>query len=258
MGVGLLLLHGGGEAMPGDEPTALEALRLTPAAPGAGTSGAAAIRVVILPLATARGDPHRTTAHVTAFLAGVAHAHALEIDLAEAPVIDRASADDPIACGRLAAADLIVIPGGDPDMLPTVLPGSGAWRAIVAARRRGAVIWGASAGAMALAEWCWTAGGGVAGLSMVPGVVVAPHVPDPSATAWLRRLDSRPSGLGILTLAERTAIVGPLGLDVSGADPASAGSTWRCVGAGVAAWIPADALTPAIRVTDGEVLHLPG
>ena len=35
MGTGLLILHGGGEAMPGDEPTALEALELASASRGA-------------------------------------------------------------------------------------------------------------------------------------------------------------------------------------------------------------------------------
>lgn len=259
MASGLLVLHGGGEAMPGDEPVALEALRLASAASAgdAAGSGGATIRIVVLPLATARGDPGRTTAHVSAFLAGVAGQRGIAVDLAEAQIIDRASAEDQVACDRLAGADLIVIPGGDPDLLPAVLPGTRAWRAILVARLRGTVIWGASAGAMALAAWCWTTEGGSQGLGLLPGLTVAPHVPDPSATPWLRRLDGRPPGLGILTLAERTAVVGPLDAAGTGVPAEVAVSAWRCVGQGVAAWIPPGATTPVSRVVNGEVLDLP-
>lgn len=245
MATGPLVLHGGGEAMPGDEPVAIEALRSAPATAGE------PLRVVILPLATARGQPARTTAHVSAFLSDVAHDQGIRIELAAAQVVDRTSANDAHATQALTDADLIVIPGGDPDLVPTVLPGTAAWQAILRARRRGAVIWGASAGAMALAEWCWTPDGGMSGLGLVPGLVIAPHVSDPAATAWLDRL---PAKLGILTLAERTAVVGPL-------DPVpvddSRGTTWRCVGAGVAAWIPAGATDPITVAHHGEFLRLP-
>ncbi|MET1231538.1 MAG: Type 1 glutamine amidotransferase-like domain-containing protein, partial [Candidatus Limnocylindrales bacterium] len=228
MATGPLVLHGGGEAMPGDEPVAIESFRIAPAAAGE------PLRVVIVPLATARGNPGRTTAHVSAFLSAVARDQGTSIQLATAQVVDRASANDPRVARTLTDADLIVIPGGDPDIMPTTLPRTAAWREILGARQRGAVIWGASAGAMALAKWCWTPDGGMPGLSLVPGLVVAPHVTDPSATAWLDRLGGRPAELGILTLAEQTAIVGPLDPVALGT---AKGTTRRCVGAGAAAWI---------------------
>jgi hypothetical protein len=258
---GALILHGGGEALPGDEPVALEALRLAadaayatapaPTATPSGPSGRSPLHIVILPLATARGNPARTTAHVAAFLADLAKDRDLPVELAGAPVVDGASADDPETSDVLAAADLIVIPGGDPDLLPSVLPGTRAWRAILDRRRQGAVIWGASAGAMALAAWCWTQTGGLDGLGLVPGLVVAPHVADPVASEWLGRLANRPSNLGVLTLAERTAVIGPI--EARAGD----GSTWRCAGAGVAAWFPPGSAAPAALVRDGELLRLP-
>jgi cyanophycinase-like exopeptidase len=248
MATGPLVLHGGGEAMPGDEPVAIEALRVAPTATGR------PLRVVILPLPTARGSPGRTAAHVAAFLSDVARDQDISIELATAQVVDRASANDPHVARALNDADLIIIPGGDPDLLPTVLPKTAAWRAILGARHHGAVIWGASAGAMALAEWCWTPVGGMPGLGLVPGLAIAPHVTDPSATAWLDRLGGRPSELGILTLAERTAVVGPLEPVAGNTQTESA---WRCVGAGLAAWIPAGATEPIAIAHHGELLRLP-
>jgi cyanophycinase-like exopeptidase len=251
--LGSLILHGGGEALPGDEPVALEALRLAAdAASAAGRSAARSpLRIVILPLATARGNPARTTAHVAAYLADLANDRGLPVEVAGAPVVDHTSADDPATSDVLAAADLIVIPGGDPDLLPSVLPGTRAWQAILDRRRQGAVIWGASAGAMALATWCWTPTGGLDGLGLVSGLVVAPHVADPVASEWLARLANRPPTLGVLTLAERTAVFGPI--VAAGGD----GSTWRCAGAGVAAWFPPGSAAPAARATAGGLLRLP-
>ena len=80
MATGLLFLHGGGEAMPGDEPVAVEALQMAPATTGG------SVRVVILPLATARGHPARTTAHVSAFLSDVARDQRIRIELAATQV----------------------------------------------------------------------------------------------------------------------------------------------------------------------------
>jgi len=257
MGTGLLILHGGGEAMPGDEPTALEALELASASRGAASRDgdeASPIEVAILPLAAARGRPALTVSHVTTFVATVARARGVDLRTMGVPISDRASAEEPAALAILGAADLIIWPGGDPDLLPTVLPGSGAWRAILEAHRRGAVIWGASAGAMALAEWCWTPAGGQRGLALVQGLVVAPHVEAGADRAWLRRLRERPAALGILTLAERTSLVGPLEERSEGA---AQGSPWRCVGPGVAAWIPPGAETPIALAHHGERLHLP-
>ena len=87
----------------------------------------------------------------------------------------RPTAADPALAGWLAAADVIHFPGGDPDLIPTVMLGIGGLGRDHAAHAGGAVLAGASAGAMAFGSWTWTPGGGMAGLKVVRGLVVVPH-----------------------------------------------------------------------------------
>ena len=55
------------------------------------------------------------------------------------------------------AADVIHFPGGDPDLIPTLMPGTrGLGRDHATRTLAGAVLAGASAGAMALGPWTWT------------------------------------------------------------------------------------------------------
>lgn len=245
-----IALHGGAEATPGDEAVGRLLLELaaTPAKERAraclpGTSGdPTARRVVIVPTAAARGRPDLAAAQVGGFVREIAQAEDIPVRVDVARVLDRASAEDGRNAGLIAAADLIVLPGGDPDLIPSILPDTLAWRAILAARARGAVLWGASAGAMALGAWCWTPDGGVAGLALVPGLVVVPHH---RAGASVDRFRVRaPADLGILCLAERTALVRVADL-------------WRCVGEGTATWLLAGAAEPAIVLRDGDALELP-
>ena len=113
------------------------------------------------------------------------------------PVVDAASASDAGLADRLAAADVIAFPGGDPDVIVAVMPGTAAWAAIAGANAAGAVLAGASAGAMALAPWTWTPGGGADGLGVVPGFVVVPHASEASWTSSLERFGAwAPAGVG--------------------------------------------------------------
>ena len=82
----------------------------------------------------------------------------------------------------LAAAHLVHLPGGDPDLIPAMLRDSPAWAAIRRAYDGGAVVAGASAGAMALAERCWTPAGPVDGLGLVPGLRGPPALTGPAAS----------------------------------------------------------------------------
>lgn len=266
-------LHGGGEYDAGDE-RFLDALLLAGAAAGArrlaskakagddatdDVSGhhvgqladrlTAAIRVVILPTAAARGLPDRASANGraaferrAAVLGRIAH-----VDVAR--VVDAASAADPDQVACLADADLIHLPGGDPDIVPGILAGSPALAAIESAWRRGAVIAGASAGAMALAEWAWTPTGGIRALGMVRGLAVVPHYDDIRRTAWQRALDDlAPGGIGYLGLDERTGVI---------AEPnGPEGRNWRVAGAGAAWWFARGSDQPLVG-RDGDVLHLP-
>ncbi|HJR26539.1 MAG TPA: Type 1 glutamine amidotransferase-like domain-containing protein, partial [Acidimicrobiales bacterium] len=164
------------------------------------------------------------------------------------PVVDAASAADPGLADRLAASTLTYLPGGDPDVIPTLLPGSAAWAAMRGAWEGGAVLAGASAGAMALAAWTWTREGGVRGLGVVQGLGVAPHA---DATSWAQAVArygaAVPPELDFIGLAERTAVI----------VPAAAGEPWRVVGEGEARWLSAAARAagePPLVVGHGDVL----
>jgi cyanophycinase-like exopeptidase len=238
-------LHGGGEYLAGDEPY-LDAL-LGAAAAAAATRPT--IRVVILPTAAGRGVPDRAAANGRAAFERRAAAAGRRATVEVARVVDEASAGDPVEVGRLAGADLIHLPGGDPDLVPATLCGSAALAAIEAAWARGAVVAGASAGAMALAEWTWTSTGGIRGLGLVQGLAVVPHYDDVRRTEWQAALDElAPGEIGYLGLDERTGVISvPDGPDARG---------WRVAGAGAVYWFDRGAAEPRIG-RHGDVLRLP-
>ena len=250
---GPVALHGGGEFLPGDEPF-LRALLEAAANPAAERAADEAIRVVLVPTASGGSNPHATAqfgARAFEDLAGQL-GRPLRVDVAR--VVDPASAGDAASASVIAAADLVYLPGGDPALIPAILPGTLAWRSVEAARARGAVLAGASAGAMALGPLTWTPGGIVPGLSVVPGLVVFPHA---DATQWERQTARFPAaasnGLGILGLGERTGIISTRPNGAAEGGP----RTWRVVGEAEVRWLAPGAATPAILV-DGETLHLPG
>ena len=109
----------------------------------------------------------------------------------------------------LAEADVIHFPGGDPDLIPTVMLGSrGLGRDHACARRAAPSLAGASAGAMAFGSWTWTPGGGMAGLKVVHGLVVVPHAREATWAATVERFAAwAPPGLGALGLAEQTGVI---------------------------------------------------
>jgi cyanophycinase-like exopeptidase len=235
---GTLALHGGGEFLPGDEACLDAMLAAAPRHPDG------VIRVAVVPTAAARGRPELAAANgVHAFQAAAARA-GVNVQAHAVLVVDGASAADPALVAMLADADLVHLPGGDPDLIPAVLPGTAAWTAIQDAQTRGAVLAGASAGAMALAGRCWTPAGVVRGLDLVPDVLVVPHA---DATSWPRTAarfgDQRPPGVGALGLAERTAVL------------RQDGGWWLVVGEGEARWAPAGTDRPRV-VQAGDRLRL--
>ena len=278
---GSIGLHGGGEYLAGDErfldalldaaaiAAAVRVARTGPPSssglpsPSAGqgdrsdrdVSGHAAetavatIRIVILPTAAGRGLPDRAAATGRLAFERRAATRAQKATVEVARVVDAPSAADPAEVDRIADADLIHLPGGDPDLVPATLAGSPALHAIEAAWGRGAVVAGASAGAMALAEWTWTPGGGIRGLGLLRGLAVVPHYDDVRRTAWQQTLDDlAPGGIGYLGLDEQTGVISvPTG---------SAGWSWRVAGAGAVYWFAGGASEPLIG-RHGDVLHLP-
>jgi cyanophycinase-like exopeptidase len=256
-------LHGGGEYLPGDEPfldallaAAADAARARLSADeldvaahaidGQGTT----VRVVVLPTAAGRGFPDRAAANgVRAFEARAAAA-GLATHIETARVVDAASAADQANMDLLEAADLIHLPGGDPDLVPSVLAGTPALRAMQRASARGAVVAGASAGAMGLADWTWTPQGGMRGLGFVHGLAVVPHYDEIRRTTWQQVVDQlAPGGIGYLGLDERTGIL---------AAPNGAGERrWTVAGPGAAWWFARGVPEPVVA-RSGESLHLPG
>ena len=236
---GPIALHGGGEFLPGDEPFLLAILGLAPRMDGI-------VRVAVVPTAAARGRPDLAAAHGVEAFRRVADDAGIEVLVDAVPVVDAASAADPSNVDRLDRATLIHLPGGDPDIIPTLFPGTEAWTAIGRAHARGAVLAGASAGAMGLAGWTWTRDGGMAALGMVPGVGVAPHA---DADTW-QQVVARygagvPPDLDFIGLAERTGVIVPPAPD----------EPWLVVGEGEARLLTAAARAsgaPPLVARSGE------
>ena len=246
-------LHGGQEFTHGDEPF-LDALLRAGAAAARRRHGPAhgatqnRIRVVFVPTAAARGFPDRAAANGRSAVERRAAECGWTVSVAVARVVDAASAADPELVARIAAADLIHLPGGDPDLVPGLLAETPALAALRSAWEGGAVLAGASAGAMGLAEWTWTPGGGVHGLGLVGGVAVVPHYDDIRRTSWQATLDRlAPGGLGYLGLDERTGVIRRCD---------GVGGGWLVAGAGAAWWFGRDGAAPLVG-RDGEVLRLP-
>jgi cyanophycinase-like exopeptidase len=173
----------------------------------------------------------------------------MRVSLETALIVDAETANDPGLADGLARADLIYLPGGDSDLLPGLMPDSLAWRSILAAHARGAVIAGASAGAMALAPRTWTPHGWLDGLGLVHGLVVVPHYNGFDARGWEGTLaEVNAAGLGYLGIDERTGVLSsPNG---------TATATWRVVGPGQVVWFPLHG--ERVSGTSGATIPLPG
>ena len=206
------------------------------------------IRVVVVPTAAARGLPDRASATGVRAFERRAAAMRLPVRVEVARAIDAASAGDPDLVERIATADLVHLPGGDPDLIPTILGETPVLAAMRDAWRRGAVLAGASAGAMALADWTWTPRGGMRGLGFVHGLAVVPHYDEVRRTTWQATIDAlAPGGIGYLGLDERTGVL---------AEPGGEVRTWLVAGPGAAWWFPRGSAAPLVA-RSGERLHLP-
>jgi cyanophycinase len=215
---GRVALHGGGEFLPGDEPFLEAVLATVHERPN---------RVAIVPVAAARHRPELAAGHGRQAFESVGRKQGLDVVVDEILVVDRASAGDETLAARLAAADVIHLPGGDPDLVPATLAGTEAWAAIVDAFRGGATLAGASAGAMGLAERTWTPQGWRDGLALVHGLIVVPHFRSFDARGWEGTVDElRRANLGQLGLDERTGVISGPGLE----------GEWLVAGEGAAHW----------------------
>ena len=170
-------------------------------------------RVVILPTAS-YPDGEQTFQRWAAM--GVSHFQGLGAEVEPVLVRDRVGANDPAAAQAIGEADLVYLSGGKPGYLVGVLAGTELERALGDAHRRGAVLVGCSAGAMALAAhsfdfrlrslpWLlrWRHA-----LGFVPGASILPHYDAwPEPIAALVALQS-PRGTVLIGIDESTGIIG--------------------------------------------------
>jgi cyanophycinase-like exopeptidase len=200
---GLLALHGGGEYVTGDEGS-MDAL-VRAATEAAATDGPGTTpRIVIVPTAAARQRPDAAARTGEQSFAAAARRAGVTVEIGIAGIVARPDAMDPRLVEPLAAAHLIHLPGGDPDLIPAILRDSPAWAAMCRAYDCAAVLAGASAGAMALAARCWTPRGPVDGLGLLPGFAVLPH----DGPGRLDRWRSAMSGVAWLGIGEQTLVIG--------------------------------------------------
>ena len=199
--------------------------------------------VAIVPTAAARQRPDLAVEHgERAFEAAAARA-GIGLRPTTARILTRDDAANPSLIEPLEAADLVHFPGGDPDLIPTVLRDTPAWTAILAALERGACISGASAGAMALGSRVWTSRGGIDGLGLVPGAAVIPHFAPDRVAAW-RRVVEEGVALTWIGLDEQTLVIG------------RPGETWTVAGRGRLHLVPAGALEPTLVAHHGMTVTL--
>ena len=196
MPAGPLILVGGAEFMPGNEPHD----RLFADAAVAGPA-------YVIATAAVRQDPDRAVATARRWFAG------LGLEVTELLLRGRRQAADRSIVEAGRAGGGFYLCGGDPGLVVKLLAGTPAWDAIVAAWRTGAALAGSSAGAMALGEWTLIRSGMSharrrfePALGIVPGLAVVPHFEE-FGEGWLRSIDAAEREAVLLGLDIRTAAV---------------------------------------------------
>ena len=168
--------------------------------------------VLIVPTAAARQNPTKAAAN------GVAYFSDLGASASALMVVEPADANDEELLRPVDEADVVYLTGGDPAHLLDALSGSLLLRQIEAARERGAVLAGSSAGAMVAGPWmrfrAWREA-----LGIVP-LVTLPHHEGSDPDKVARELEeAAPPGLTVLGVDAMTACFG---------DPGA----WRVLGSG--------------------------
>jgi cyanophycinase len=204
---GLLVLNGGDEFKPGNEPQDRELIACARPGPA-----------LVVPTAAARQRPEMAVETARRWFA------TLGVEVEALPVYTRRDAASPELVARAALAGLLYLTGGDPGLVARVLAKSRVWAAMLGAWEAGAGLAGSSAGAMALGEHTLVMARwphhherrAAAALGLVPGVAVVPHF-ERFGPRWT--VDGAPAGTTLLGIDERTAASWD-------------GTRWRALGAG--------------------------
>lgn len=191
--------------------------------------------VLVLPTAAAYEQPARAVEAARSWFAR------LGADVRPCMVLRRPDAESDEFVKMVRDASFIYVGGGSPMHLRSVLKDSAVWEAIVHRWDSGAVLAGSSAGAMVMCDPMVDPRGGAftIGLGLVNLLTVIPHADTWSPEKAQRTYSLAPSGVAVVALDERTAIV---------RSPEDGGH-WRAAGAGHAvAWldgaeVPVESLT---------------
>ena len=162
----------------------------------------------VVPTAAARQAPDQAVAHATRWFAG------LGLALRELPVLRRTDAMKESVAEVASGGGFFYLCGGDPGLVAQVLRGSLVWRAIFDAWRRGAVLAGSSAGAMALCSHTLVRATWpnrfhrrpIEALGAVPRTAVLPHY-DTFGHRWVESAREAAPDLTLLGVDERSAVV---------------------------------------------------
>lgn len=158
----------------------------------------------MLPTAAAYERPDRAVSWAQEWFAGMG------VIARGLMVLSRADAESEANAEAVRAAGFVYLGGGSPLHLRSVLKGSPVWAALHEAWENGAVVAGSSAGAMVLTDPMVDPRGGAftLGLGMVGGLAVVPHFPGWDDHRVARTLRLATTGLPLVGIEERTALIG--------------------------------------------------
>lgn len=164
---------------------------------------AGAEEVLVVPTAAAYEHPERLVQTAERWFSD------LGASVRTLPVYTRPDALRPDLIELVTAARCIYLAGGSPMHLRSVLKDSPLWDGIIAAWRGGATLAGSSAGAMVLCDPMVDPRGGALtlGLGLMQPMAVIPHHDTWSEDKAKRTLQIAPSGLPIVGIDERTALI---------------------------------------------------
>jgi cyanophycinase len=178
--------------------------------------------VVVLPTGAAYEHPDRLVDAATTWFGE------LGAKVRPLMVLARPDASDPDHVAAVRQARFLYLAGPSPLHLRSVLMHSPLWEALTAAWQDGATLAGSSAGAMVLCDPMVDPRGGAftLGLGLIGQLALIPHADTWSEDKRHRTLQLAASGLPVVGIDERTALLlGPEG-------------TWRAAGAGAATvWV---------------------
>src|SRR5205814_4052725 len=124
-------------------------------------------------------------------------------------VLRRQDAEDDANAAVVRAAKFVYLSGGSPMHLRSVLKDSAVWDALVEVWDGGAVLAGASAGAMVLCDPMVDPRGGAftLGLGLVEQVALIPHHNNWDEDQARRTIELAPAGLPVVGIDEQTALI---------------------------------------------------